>query len=134
MMFKTYLPTFALMLGLILTNISCKKTDETAATAPTVKVMTPEAGENFAGGQIIKIKGETADVDGLHTLSIKITDDKTSAVLYTSSPAVLNLKTFTFDAAWTAKVTDWTDATVTITAANHKGQTTVNTLKIKIWL
>jgi Bacterial Ig domain len=114
------------------TVLACKKTETPAA--PSVSIVSPAADDNFANDLVIKINGEAADADGLHTLSIKITDDKTKAVLFTQSPNVLNSKKYAFNTSWTAKVTDWVDATVTVTAANHGGVETVKTVKIKIWL
>ena len=117
------------------TVVACnKKTETPAATAPSVSLISPAADDNFANDLVIKINGEAADAEGLHTLSIKITDDKTKATLFSQSPDVLNSKKYAFNASWTAKVTDWVDATVTVTAANHSGVETVKTVKIKIWL
>ncbi len=112
-------------------TFSCQKH---ATDAPTLSVAAPLGEAQFTDGQPITIKGETGDADGLHSLKITITDDKTKAVLYAQSPPVLNLKTYAFNAIWTAKVSDWTDATVTITAANHANIEVVKTIKIKIWL
>jgi hypothetical protein len=123
--------TLILLLSLF-TMQACKK--ETTAAAPSVSIVSPAADDNFANDLVIKINGEAADAEGLHTLSIKITDDKTKAVLFTQSPNVLNSTKYAFNASWTAKVTDWVDATVTVTAANHAGKETVKTVKIKIWL
>lgn len=124
--------TLCLIASLFFT-FSCQKHDG-GTVAPTLSVAAPLADAQFTSGQPITIKGETADVDGLHTLKISITDDKTKAVLFAESPSVLNLKTYTINTAWTAKVSDWTDATVTITATNHSNLEITKTMKIKIWL
>jgi hypothetical protein len=121
-----------LLLFSLLTITACHKSDTDAA--PSVTIVSPAADDNFANDLVIKINGDVSDADGLHTLNIKITDDKTKAVLFTQSPDVLNQKKYSFNASWTAKVTDWVDATVTVTAANHAGTQTVKTVKIKIWL
>lgn len=123
--------TLILILGL-LTTFSCHKTSTTSP--PTLSIVAPLGDDQFAGGQVIKISGETGDADGLHSLTIKITDDKTKAVLFTESPPVHDLKTYKFNVVWTAKVADWTDATVTVTAINHDEIETTKTIKIKIWL
>jgi hypothetical protein len=125
--------TSILLIAALFCAVACHKTD-TAALAPTLSIAAPLGDDQFTSGQSIAIKGETGDADGLHTLTIKITDDKTKVVLFTQSPAVLDKKTYTYNVAWTAKVTDWTDATVTVTAANHGGKETIKTAKIKIWL
>jgi hypothetical protein len=122
--------TLLLILSLFCT-FSCHKS---STTGPTLSIAKPLADDQFSNGQPIRMTGEVGDSDGLHTMSITITDDKTKAVLYTESPNVLNLKTYGFDKSWVAKVSDWTDATVTIKAANHGGQETVKTVKIKVWL
>jgi hypothetical protein len=83
---------------------------------------------------ILKITGDVTDTKGLHTLTIKIVDDKTGNELYRATPAVLNLKTYTLNTSWTIKVNDWTDATLTVIAANHDGLTTEKIVKFKLWL
>jgi Bacterial Ig domain len=125
--------TTVILILSLLTTFSCHKTSTTTAP-PTLSIAAPLGDDQFAGGQIIKISGQTADADGLHSLTIKITDDKTKAVLFTESPPVHDLKTYAFSVAWTAKVTDWTDATVTVTAINHDDLEVTKTIKIKIWL
>ena len=123
--------TLILILSL-LTTFSCHKTSTTSP--PTLSIAAPLGDDQFAGGQVIKISGETTDAEALHSLTIKITDDKTKAVLFTESPPVHDLKTYKFNVVWTAKVADWTDATVTVTAINHDEIETTKTIKIKIWL
>jgi hypothetical protein len=122
--------TTILLFASLFCMVSCHKSTD----APTVSITSPVADDQFSNDLVIKMKGEVSDVAGLHTMKIKITDDKTNAVLFTESPTVLNLKSYTFNTTWTAKVADWTDATVTITAANHAGTETVKSIKIKIWL
>jgi hypothetical protein len=130
MRFSTLLLLFSL-----LTVAACHKhTDTPTAAAPSVTLVSPAADDNFANDLVIKINGEAVQAEGLHTLTIKITDDKTKAVLFSESPNVLNSTKYAFNASWKAKVTDWVDATVTVTAANHGGVETVKAVKIKIWL
>lgn len=112
-------------------TISCHKS---SSAVPTLSIAAPLADDQFINGQKIVIKGEASDAENLHALTIKITDDKTGTVLYSATPTVHDLKTYTFDVSWTAVVTDWTDATVTVIAENHDEQTTTKTVKIKIWL
>ena len=88
----------------------------------------------MSNGQVLAIKGQVGDANGLHTLSIKITDDKTSAVLFQTTPSVLNEKNYALNTNWTVKVSDWTDATMVITAANHAGMKVEKTVKFKLWL
>ena len=121
---------FSLVFMLLFT-VACHKTTK---DLPTLTIAAPLADDQFANGQVITIKGEAADEVRLHALSIKITDDKTGAVLFSNEPYVHDLKSFAFNVTWTAKVSDWTDATVTITAENHDDQLTIKTVKIKIWL
>lgn len=111
-------------------TFSCNK----EASEPAVTIAAPLVDDQFSNGQVITIKGEASDDENLHSLSIKITDDKTGAVLFSETPSVHDLKTYTFNTSWTSKVNDWTDATVTVTAVNHDDLTTIKTVKIKIWL
>ena len=122
------LTTFLLATSLIYTP-ACRKSKK----GPTVTITSPAADEQFANDLVIKMKGNVSDENQLHALSIKITDDKTGAVLFTKSPSVYDLTNYTFNESWTVKVTDWVDATVSVTAENHDGQTTTQTVKIKIW-
>jgi hypothetical protein len=123
--------TALLLISSLLCVVSCKKTD---SDAPIVNIVTPLADDQFSGGQDIRIKGDVSDAVNLHALTIKITDDKTGTVLFSNTPAVQNLKTYTYDVTWKAKVSDWTDATVTVIAENHADIQTTKTIKIKIWL
>ena len=120
-----------LLLATLFCTFSCKKT---AVDAPTVNIAAPLVDDNFAGGQDINIKGDVSDGVNLTALTVKITDDKTSDVLFTTTPSVKNVKAYKYDVMWTAKVTDWTDATVTVIAKNQAGMETTKTIKIKIWL
>ena len=129
MKFSYIFTTFLLATSLICTS-ACRKSQE----RPTVSITSPAVDDQFANDLVIKMKGDVSDKNQLHALTIKIADDKTGAVLFTKSPAVYNLTNYTFNESWAAKVTDWVDATVTVTAENHDGQTTTQTVKIKIWL
>ena len=128
---KLCLYSFILLTFSLFINVSCTKT---STSGPTLTVVSPLVDDSFTSGQVITIKGETSDAVKLHGLTIKITDDKTGAVLFTSSPPCHDLKTYSFDVTWTAKVSDWTDATVSIISENHDEMQTVKTVKIKIWL
>ena len=129
MKFSTLFAAFLISISL-LSTVSCHK----SSSAPTISIDAPLTDDQFAGGQVITIKGEATDGNSIHALTIKITDDKTGAVLFTQSPSVNNQKNCPFNVTWTAKVSDWTDATVTIMAENQEAQQTVRTIKIKIWL
>ena len=131
MRFLNIITAFFSLSSLLLFSTSCHKN---SADIPTLTIAAPLADDNFANNQVITIKGEAADAERLHELTIKITDDKTGAVLFSNAPYVHDLKSFAFNVTWTAKVTDWTDATMTITAENYDDQVVVKTVKIKIWL
>ena len=120
-----------LLVASIFTSTSCHKASE---NAPTLSISSPVVDEQFANELPIKLTGNVSDADGLHSMTIKVTDDKSGVVLFTKSPNVLNLKTYAFSESWTPKVTDWVDATVTVIAENHDGQKATKTIKIKIWL
>jgi hypothetical protein len=130
MAIKTLFTTF-LLLSTLLCVFSCKKT---GTDAPIVNIVTPLADDQFSGGQVISIKGDVSDAVNLQALTIKITDDKTGAVLFSATPTVHDLKSYTYDVSWTAKVSDWIDATITVVAENHAAIQTMKTIKIKIWL
>jgi hypothetical protein len=119
---------------LLFTSLFCMVSCHKSTDAPTVSITSPVADDQFSNDLVIKIKGEVADAVALHSLSITITDDKTKAVLFTESPPVHDLKTYAFSTTWKVKVSDWTDATVTVTAMNHDDKETVKAIKIKIWL
>jgi hypothetical protein len=119
---------------LLMSSLFCLTACHKTVDGPTVTITSPAADDQFANDLIVKIKGEVTDASKLHSLTIKITDDKSGAVLFTKSPAVYDLTSYTFSEAWTAKVADWVDATVTVTAENHAGEITTQTVKIKIWL
>jgi hypothetical protein len=125
-----------LVFSVVVLVISCKKKEETtpAVTAPTLKLAAPTENDQLLNGQILNIKGQVGDINGLHTLSIKIIDDKTSTILFQTTPSVLNEKNYALNTSWTVKVSDWTDATMIITAANHAGMKTEKTVKFKLWL
>ena len=123
------LTVFLLATSLIYTS-ACRKE---SSAAPTVSIISPAADDQFANDLVIKMKGDVSDKNQLHALTIKITDDKTGAVLFTKSPSVYDLTNYTFNESWVAKVADWTDATVSVTAENHDGTTTTQKVKIKIW-
>jgi hypothetical protein len=114
----------------LLATVSCHKSN----SAPTISIDAPLADDQFTSGQIITIKGEATDGNSIHALTIKITDDKTGTVLFMQSPSANDQKNCPFNLTWTAKVSDWTDATVTIMAENQETQQTIRTVKIKIWL
>ena len=130
MRFSYLFASFLLILS-VFTSTSCHKTSE---NDPTVSITSPAVDEQFANELPIKLTGSVSDADGLHSMTIKVTDDKSGVVLFTKSPNVLNLKTYSFSESWTPKVTDWVDATVTVVAENHGAKQTTQTVKVKIWL
>ncbi len=132
---KSTLTTLFAISFIILTIVACKKeTEVVAATPPTLNLTAPVGNEQLSNDMMLKITGDISDTKGLHTLTIKIVDDKTGNELYKATPTVLDLKTYTLDASWKIKVNDWTDATLTVTAANHDGMKTEKIVKFKIWL
>jgi hypothetical protein len=132
---KTHLG-FALFLTVLIFILACKKNADVIPTAiaPTLTLNSPNDNDQLLGGQVLTVKGQVTDGAGLKSLSIKITDDKTSAVLFQTTPSVLNEKSVALNTSWTVKVTDWTDATMTITAINTAGMKTEKAVKFKLWL
>ena len=127
----SYLFAGFLLVSSLFIGTSCHKASE---NGPTLAITSPAVDEQVANELPLKLTGNVSDADGLHSMTIKITDDKSGAVLFTKSPNVLNLKTYAFSESWTPKVTDWVDATVTVVAENHGAKQTMQTVKIKIWL
>jgi hypothetical protein len=133
---KTYLG-IALFLSLLFIVVACKKNADVTppvAKAPTLTLNSPNDNDQLLGGALLSIKGQVTDATGLKTLSVKITDDKTSAVLFQTTPSVLDMKSYEINTSWTVKVTDWTDATATITVINNSGLKTEKLVKFKLWL
>ncbi len=130
MRIKSFFIVSSLFLTLFCT-FSCKKAN---IEGPIINIATPLVDDQFTSGQDIRIKGDVSDVVDLHALTIKITDDKTGAVLFTTSPTVHAVKTFTYDVTWKAKVTDWIDATITVVVENANKVQTKKEQKTKIWL
>jgi Bacterial Ig domain len=133
---KTHLRV-ALCLSFFTLILACKKMADVTpavATAPTLTLNSPNDNDQLLGGTSLNIKGQVADATGLKTLSIKITDDKTSAILFQADPSVSNQKNVALNTSWTVKVNDWTDATMTITAVNIAGMQTEKLVKFKLWL
>jgi hypothetical protein len=127
----------ALCLSFFMLILACKKMADVTpavATAPTLTLNSPNDNDQLLGGTSLNIKGQVADGTGLKTLSIKITDDKTSAILFQADPSVSNQKNVALNTSWTVKVNDWTDATMTITAVNTAGMKTEKLVKFKLWL
>jgi hypothetical protein len=133
---KTHL-SIALFLTLLFIIIACKKNADVTppvAVPPTLILNSPNDNDQLLGGAVLNIKGQIKDGLGLKNLSIKITDDKTSAVLFETTPSVLDMKSYEINTSWTVKVTDWTDATATITVTNNSGLKTEKLVKFKLWL
>ena len=132
---KSTLTAFFTVTFILLMVGACKKEAEiVAATPPTLNLTAPVGNEQLSNDMTLKITGDISDTKGLHTLTIKIVDDKTNNELFKATPTVLDLKTYKLDASWKIKVNDWTDATMTVTAANHDGMKTEKMVKFKIWL
>ncbi len=132
---KTYF-SIALFITILSCALACKKNAEVVVedTPPTLTLNSPNDNDQLLGGQVLIIKGQVGDAKGLHTLTIKITDDKTGAVLFQNTPSVLDMKSYDLNTNWTVKVSDWIDATATVTAANHAGMKTEKKVKFKLWL
>jgi hypothetical protein len=130
MKIKSFVVVLALFFTLF-SVFSCKKAN---TEGPIVNITTPLIDDQFSNDQDIRIKGDVSDVVDLHALTIKITDDKTGAVFFTTSPTVHGVKTFNYDVVWKVKVTDWIDATITIVAENANKVQTTKMQKTKIWL
>lgn len=83
--------TVFLLVSTLLFIESCHKT---AKDLPILTIASPLADDQFTSGQVITIKGEAAGAVRLYALSIKITDDKTGAVLFSNEPYVHDSRSF----------------------------------------
>jgi hypothetical protein len=123
-----------LLIGFIIQLNACKKIEQMAATEPVITTTNPTENAEFANGQMLQIKGQVTDNEGLSSFDIEVTDDVSKAVLFKISPIVKDLKTYNIDIPWLLQVNDWVEATMKISTVNNAGLKAEKVIHIKIWL
>ena len=92
--------------------------DDSDTAAPALSINSPTQMQVFNQGDTLFIKGTLSDAS-LHELSIRLTNDKDSSLLFSASPVVHGLSTYTLNSFWVCNVQDHTNATLRITAHDH---------------
>lgn len=119
---------------------SCKKEvdhdhqhndDASDKVKPTVVISTPSSLQMYNNGDTIKIRGLVSDAS-LHELLIKIVKDSDNSVLYSETPTVHDLTSFTLNSNWKSAVSDHTNASVIVVAEDHNSNVGSDTVKIHI--
>jgi altronate dehydratase len=135
-LFKT---TCILFLAAIQLN-SCKQEDDldhqhnddaSDKVKPTVVISTPSSLQMYNNGDTIKIRGLVSDAS-LHKLLIKIVKDSDNSVLYSETPTVHDLTTYTLSSTWKSAVTDHTNASVIVVSEDHNSNVGSDTVNIHI--
>ena len=93
--------------------------DDTDTAAPALNMSSPNQMQVFNQGDTLYIKGSLTDAS-LHELSITLRDDKDSSLLFSATPVVHGLSTYTINSFWVCNVKDHTNATLRITAHDHR--------------
>lgn len=97
---------------------SRKKSTDEDLSVPVVTLSSPVASQSYAGGGTVSINGTVTD-NSLHELEITITNNATSAVLYTKTISVHNLTSYTINENWINSVAVLTNATLKVEAHDH---------------
>jgi hypothetical protein len=126
--------TLLLLVSLFILSESCKKESTTTPSVITLSVAAPNENQDFSNGDKLSIKGAVSDGNGLHTLTIEVIDDKTGKLILEKKPTVLDMKSYNFEETWNVQVSEWTNATLKVTAKNHSNETMTKSLKINLWL
>lgn len=117
---------------------SCKKEDDhqheddsTDIVKPSVMVTLPSSMQMYNNGDTVKIKGSVSDAS-LHELLIKIVNDADGTILYSETPTVHDLTSFSINSNWKSNVTTHTNASVIVVAEDHNSNVGSDTVKIHI--
>lgn len=103
----------------ILSVVACKNHhDEEDTTKPVLTISSPVSAVSIAG--VVTISGVATD-ESLHEMSIIVTRDNDASELYTSTPEVHDLTSYSFTETWSplGVVTD-TPVTLTVVVEDHK--------------
>jgi hypothetical protein len=114
---QLFFPLYALFLGL--TAVACHKhDDENDKTPPTIVITAPALNTSITG--TVAIAGIVADEASLHKLSIKVTRDSDGVEVFSASPVVHDLTSYTIAEVWTPTgITSETSFTLKVVAEDH---------------
>ena len=117
---------------------SCKKDEEHDHTQnagdtakPTISITSPSSMQVFYNGDTVKIRGLVSDAS-LHELLIKVVKDSDNSVLFSETPTVHDLSSYTINTNWKSQVTDHTNARVIVVAEDHSSNVSSDTVRIHI--
>ncbi len=116
---------------------SCKKEDDhhdddaNDHDKPSLAINTPSNLQMFNNGDTIKIRGLVSDAS-LHELLVKIVNDSDNSVLYSETPTVHDLTTYSLNSNWKSAVSNHINASVIVVAEDHNANVGSDTVKIHI--
>ncbi len=124
---------FLLLITLLsITAVACHKDDHhhDDTANPVLVITAPTANASIGGA--VTIAGKVTD-GSLHEMSIIVTKDSDNAVLFTATPTVHDLTSYTIAEIWTpVGITAETAVTLTIVAEDHNSNATTATVKFTV--
>lgn len=113
------------------TSVACHSHDEEEdADAPVITLTTPTLDASISGA--VTIAGLVTDAS-LHEMSIKVTKDSDGSELFSATPEVHDLTSYTIAEIWTpAAIAAETAVTLTIVAEDHHENKATTTVKFKV--
>lgn len=117
---------------------SCKKDTTTTTTdavdteKPVVIITSPKANNKFMNGDTIRIQGTATENDELHEMKITLKNTTKDTLLFSETPVVHALKSYTINTMCIAKAIAHSDCVLTITASDHSSNVTTVTVPIML--
>lgn len=133
--------SFLSILGIlsIIFIVACKKdtattttTDATDTEKPVVTITSPKADKMYMNGDTIRIQGTATENDELHEMKITLKNTTKDTLLFSETPVVHALKSYTINTMCIAKATAHSDCVLTITASDHSSNVTTVTVPIML--
>lgn len=120
-----------LVLLLGFTAVACHKhDDENDKNNPVITITSPAIDASISGA--VAIAGVVTD-ESLHELSIKITKDGDNSELFSATPEVHDLTSYTIAETWTPSgIAAETAVTLTVVAEDHHSNAISTTVKFKV--
>jgi hypothetical protein len=121
-----------LMLALLLgfTAVACHKHDDDDSNNPVITITAPAIDASISGA--VTIAGLVTD-ESLHEMSIKVTKDSDNSELFSATPEVHDLTSYTIAEIWTpAGISAETAVTLTVVAEDHNSNAIATTVKFKV--
>ena len=112
--------------------MACHKDNQDADDhhAPVINITTPTAMDSISG--VVAIKGVVTD-EGLHKMSIKVTQDSNGSILFSAEPEVHDLTTYSFTEMWTPSgIAAETAVTLTVSAEDHGANMDTSVVKFVV--